>query len=447
VVPSFFAKSHRSVARVKPANFWRGILVVALLGLSVVLLTGCFIPDESTPGDTITRLPDPTIRRVEPPVLDPAQQKRQDEVDQYLAARYQAQGWQIVDTTQTHLGDIIDWLDPASVPGSQEEPPPTLPPEEMQLPEGALLQLTELDMYPELRGPVGTIPMYRPSFAAYILEDSGASSVEDFIKNYQVPGRPAGETRLYAGLGSIVANKHVASWVNAFGGTIETGTFSLLEMLVACRGPSPSTTREQIGITASRDKANFGDSVLRLQIEFLTAGDTALGSNIGGWDGKVLGFIPAAGRPYGPGTALMASVVGGTQYESRFDIELFNGNWWVGHNGNWLGYYPGSLFDLIPSSACEVNWYGEVYDRSPTTWTWTDMGSGQFASTGWRNAAYFRDPFYSDTAGTPHWPDGALNLSPNDDACYTRTDLSTGTTPWDRYFYLGGPGADAPNCL
>jgi hypothetical protein len=112
------------------------------------------------------------------------------------------------------------------------------------------------------------------------------------------------------------------------------------------------------------------------------------------------------------------STVGGTQYESLYQIKFLpdsggtNGNWWVGHNGYWLGYYPGKLFgegpsNLLASNACEVDWYGEVHDSTPETWTWTDMGSGRFASEGWGNAAYFRDPSYVslDAAGTWSWPD------------------------------------------
>jgi hypothetical protein len=224
---------------------------------------------------------------------------------------------------------------------------------------------------------------------------------------------------------------------------------SLIEMIVINRGSNPAITLEQVGIAASRDKANigtnFGDSVLRIQVEFLTAGDNT-GPGIGGWDGLVSGFVAAVGRPYGPGVAITPSTIGGSQYESRFDIVLSSGNWWVAHNGNWLGYYPGNLFNLIPSSAAEVDWYGEVFDPTPTDWTWTDMGSGLFASFGYGNAAYFKKPYYIDISGIAHWPDGSFNISPNDSTCYTRTNLLSGATPWDRYFYLGGPGGDALGC-
>jgi hypothetical protein len=236
------------------------------------------------------------------------------------------------------------------------------------------------------------------------------------------------------------------SWINAFGGTIESGTLSLLEMAVVCRGPNPSATHEQVGIAASRDKHIYLDSLVRLQVEFMTAGDEVTGNQIGGWHPFFSGFIAAAGSPYPIGTVLSVSTIGGIQYEHPFTIQLSSGNWWVAYNGSWLGYYPGSLFDLINVSACEALWYGEVYDPTPTNWTWTDMGSGLFASTGYGNASYFRNPSYIATSGVSYWADGAANLSPNAAACYTRTNLLSAAAPFTRYFYLGGPGGEAAGC-
>jgi hypothetical protein len=161
----------------------------------------------------------------------------------------------------------------------------------------------------------------------------------------------------------------------------------------------------------------------------------------------VKGFVPAAGSPYPTGTVLTKiSEVYGLQYEHSFKIQLFGGNWWIAYNGNWLGYYPGSLFDLITTSAAEVYWYGEVYDPTPTDWTWTDMGSGAFSSFEYGFASYFKNPMYVAPSGTSYWPDNANNGLPNASACYTRSSLITGAAPWYRYFYLGGPGGEAPGC-
>lgn len=119
------------------------------LGLATVialLLSGCVSEDESTGEE----MPEPSIRRVDPPVYNAEESQRAAEVEQYLVEQYSE--YLILHTTQTYLGDIIDWLDPATVPGSQVEPPPPILPSEFESPD-AELQVTELDQSPELRAP------------------------------------------------------------------------------------------------------------------------------------------------------------------------------------------------------------------------------------------------------------------------------------------------------
>jgi hypothetical protein len=100
------------------------------------------------------------------------------------------------------------------------------------------------------------------------------------------------------------------------------------------------------------------------------------------------------------GGPLQASVVGGPQYEHRFEIQLYRGNWWLAHNDEWFGYYPGSLFTRLQDYSCDLRWYTEVFDDGTVPgWTWTDAGSGEFAAAGFGNAAYFRRIYYADRWG------------------------------------------------
>lgn len=477
--------------------------VVALLAALPALLTGCIFVGGTSSGSgadsdssmnggssmsgssssgtstpSVNRLPEPSVGGfdLDLSLLSADQQAKLDEVGQYLFDQYQALGWQIMATSAGTFGDVYDWLDPNSVEGSQKEPPPTPTPEQMQLPDGIQLQLTELDVFPELRGPEGTIPVLRPSFWGYVLGDTGATSLDDWISNYQVVGAPSEQYRLYAGIVTLAQNRGAQVSINAFGGLIEPDTMSVLEMVVGCRDPN-GEMRQQIGIAASRDNINnlrgrffphLADSVLRLQVEFLTEGPGVTGDKKGGWDDIVRGFVPANLRPYPPGTpfaSFTTSTVGGIQYESFYQILLWNGNWWVGHNGHWLGHYPKELFDdatpidiatppnLIATKACEVAWYGEVAALTTAPWTKTDMGSGHPASDGWPNAAYFREPSYVslDTGGLWYWPDSDPNVQSADPthyvpACYSRTDLQSGPVTWERFFYVDGPGGDEPSC-
>lgn len=416
--------------------------------LSILLLTGCLGAEEAATDDpaldedeiAVSALPEPSVWRVEPEELSPDARRRQIEVDRYIRDNLY-RGYEIVETTQTFTGDLIDWVDPASVPGSQIEPPPPI--EDLASPPGVSLQRTELDEHPELRGAAGTIPIVRPDFRAWVRGES-AGSLEEHLARQQ-PG-VAGVNRYFGGYQKTASTTAVDGYFSHSINTVENGSFSLLEAAVQCNGSNAPKTINLVGATVSKDLANFGDSTLRMRVEFLTAGYSS-GYKVGGWDGLVVGFVPAAGRPYGPNIALTPSIPGGTQYESHFRIENYSGNWWVAHNGNWLGYYPGTLFPLIKYQACKAMWYGEVYDPSPQIWTWTDMGSGYFPTTGYPWAAYVRNPFYV-SGGVASWPPAAPeNIAGSaNPACYWQSPLYSGSNPWARYFYLGGPGSPAIGC-
>lgn len=422
-----------------------GILVTGGVVI-IALLAGCTTPDEGPHP-----LPEPSVSCGGLPavVLTPEQQARQDEVNAFLAQRYDEEGWVILKTTETCVGDRWDWLDAASVPGSEVDPPP-LP--AIELPPDVKLQETELDLHPELQGPPDSVPMLRPSFAPYVFGDVEASSVEDFLaKSVQsLPGKPEGQNRLYAGINMAAPSVRVQTFINGYDGKVEKTITSLLEMAVTCQGSDPATTLELVGVAVSRDRWNFDrdvePAVTRLQVEFLTAGD-ATGNRVGGWDGRDIGFRPLKNAKYGPGVALGNSTIGGPVLDSLFEIRNIAGTWWILHNHNWLGYYPPEFFDAMTFEACEVHWYGEVHDFTPTSWTSTDMGSGKFASEGLGNAAYFRQPFYEDPAGMLHWPDGAKEATPNDPLCYTSSGLLVDQGAFfERVMYVGGPGGDSPGC-
>jgi len=217
-----------------------------------------------------------------------------------------------------------------------------------------------------------------------------------------------------------------------------------------------------VGIAAVRDAVNqdvafhkFGGSVPRLQVEYVIPDYTKPDKIAGGWDGltRTTNAFKHHESKYYPGIELKPATPGGPQVESYFVIQLFNKQWWIGYNGYWLGYYESSLFKDMNAEdpnakgmACVVKWYGEVFDYSPYFWTWTDMGSGEFADQGFEKAAYFRDPFYADPAGVSHWPDSSSYVAPFNDSCYTRSPLFSGIWPWDRWFFASGPGGDNPGC-
>ena len=62
------------------------------------------------------------------------------------------------------------------------------------------------------------------------------------------------------------------------------------------------------------------------------------------------------------------------------------------------------------------------------------MGSGLFASAGFGNASYFRNPYCVAPSGVSYWADNTTNTLPKANACYTRSNLLSGAPPMDRYF-------------
>lgn len=170
-------------------------LRMAAVGLTAALLSGCPTPGSSSsvggggaPKGTWTPVPirDPDACRVHPLTLTPDEQIRQEEVGRYLAGTYQQKHYKVKATIQMPSGDIYDWVEATSVPGSDAEPPPS-PCPDCQLPN------TELSLCPELRGPPGTMPFVRSSFFnSYIRGGTGATSVEDFIRRFKVKSAPPG---------------------------------------------------------------------------------------------------------------------------------------------------------------------------------------------------------------------------------------------------------------
>lgn len=444
------------------------LLMIILLFMATTLAFGCVITigDGSGSSDSDSEssatgagqppppappLPNPTEWRVTPATLTPEQQQRKDEVDHYLEEQFR--DYNIVEAIQGWSGDITYWVDSSTLPV------PSLPDlpwtaEGLTPPAGAELACTELEQFPELRGPAWTTPIHRPDFSAYIMGETGATSLQDYLDNYQVSGQPSGQDRLYGGIFSPQPNRGVSASINQFAGDVEQGTFSLIELAVACPVDGPMV--EQIGIAISIDKTanSFGDGKPRLHVEFMTQGGNKFGPRIGGWDERKEGFVPFPGRLYGPGETVAVSEPGlGSQQEHRIDIvQDLSGNWWIAHNGNVLGHYPASLFQMLNKGACVAAWYGEVYDPTPDDWTWTNMGSGEFPTAGYGYASYVRDPMYLDPSYIPLYPiDDAVNIDkysvkPLFSPCYTRSTLTIGIPPWSRYVHLGGPGGDAPGC-
>lgn len=435
---------------------------LALLTL-LFCLFGCdigFTYEVSVGAGTGEKLPDPDTWVSEPPALDNTQQARQAEVDAHLAELYK--GRPILDTKQGYSGDIVDWIDSSALPLPEEIPIPPFPLEALAMQAGIELPLSELDRFPELLGPPGTTPRLRPDFLDYVLGNTSASSLRDYLDHHQVFGMPAGQDRLYAGIDYVGPNQGVAAIINHFGGEVEEDTFSLVEMAVAC--PAEGPVEELIGIVLSIDRKNFKNSLdpqqelrPRIHVEYAY---TDNGKLKGVWDMREAGFepnrldfqgwpsqIPIPARTV-LGGEITLSAINGAQYEHAMGIfRIPSGSWWILYRNQILGHYPAKLFKLLSKGACRAHWYEEVYDGTPANWTTTDMGSGEFAEAGPGRADYIRRMMYLDPFWAAHEVDesNSTESRPYEPNCYSRSPMKYEPLA-GKIVFCGGTGSNAPLC-
>lgn len=161
---------------------------------------------------------------------------------------------------------------------------------------------------------------------------------------------------------------------------------------------------------------------------------------------NVLGVAPAGGY----------SVPGGKQ--TMLHVEFLrntDGNWWLGVNSEWIGYYKSALYsgDLANGKVQYVSAGGETStdDGTPSTM----MGSGKFATAGYRQAAFQANLFYRDAGRTPTFLQQLSSANVVQPTCYSLAisgyaydgkvaGVTRAASPAPEMgnggFYFGGPG-------
>jgi hypothetical protein len=289
------------------------LLALASVGSACTITIGPYDDAEGTGPRTTPALPAPENGPADEAPLDAAQQARKEEADWYTA-NVIYKGGEILHSVQLPSGDVLDFIKRDTLPAVEL---PALPfaPEDLVLPEGVELGLTELEQSAELLELAATAtPFHRPTFWPYILGETDATSIEDYLDRYQEGGQPSGTKRLYAGLVSLEPNRGVSGSMNQFRPEVAPEGFSLLEFSVSC--PADGPAQEQIGIVISVDKFNsFGvtrqkllDDEPRLHIEYARPVNGKVKYN---WDGMDGTFVANPLRLYYPGQKVPVSVVGG----------------------------------------------------------------------------------------------------------------------------------------
>ena len=335
----------------------------------------------------------------------------------------------VLKTTTTSNGQTVDWIAKDSQ-GDVASPPAPL--------------RTNVTVKPAMaayiaglpKGPEGTVPVLRSN--GRTLAKKGRPQARD----NESQRRAALEDRQSdAGIHWYVSTAEV---VSNYGGI---GTFSIFDAYVESSGDFSLLQTAVISTTGTANTVeagwiNYPDQVSAPHLfSFFTTNDYAEdGDNIGGWNLDQAGFIQTDDTYY-PGQAFAPlSTIDGSQYELEIGYFFSGGNWWLWVLDRYVGYYPGSLFSGLATESNEINFYGEIYN-SETTETTTDMGSGEFADTGFGYSGYIHNIEYYDTSSD------AIAYVPNsgdiisDTSRYTISEAYNSGTTWGSYFYLGGPGA------
>jgi len=232
----------------------------------------------------------------------------------------------------------------------------------------------------------------------------------------------------YQYVNNLGGNSNLNLW-SPYVNTAEGEIFSLSQEWYV-GGSGAATQTEEVGWVVY--PAMFNGSEKAHFFIFSTPNDYATGC----WNNSCNDFVQVADSGLLGATWNNYSSSGGPQYEISAEYYLYQGNWWLGYDGTWIGYYPGSMYKGGQNTK-----YAQIIEfgtEGVGTTIWPPEGSGAFSSKGFGYAAYQRNLYYINTAGTSIWD----SLSPDEPspACYTITGPYDNTGAWSRYFYEGGPG-------
>lgn len=134
------------------------------------------------------------------------------------------------------------------------------------------------------------------------------------------------------------------------------------------------------------------------------------------------GFVPSSSTTIRPGMALTPSTT-----PVQFAIQYFQGNWWLGYNGTWFGYFPSSEWGGTFTKAGLVQIFGEV--SSTTANPCSNMGNGLLGTSA-SAASVTGIGYYNPMNAT-----GLARFTPDDATLYDSQVTSANS------FRYGGPGA------
>ncbi|KAJ3564076.1 hypothetical protein NPX13_g7970 [Xylaria arbuscula] len=357
-------------------------------------------------------------------------------------------GLDVVATTTTTNGQVIDWVVPESQLKGNVATPPAAPPATKRSAPSELIRAL-LDRNADAQGPNGTVPIPRTGTIAK--GTKRLPTKKDDENTFKIAAAADGNAgqHWYASSGQSVTNKGGKGTFSLFKAfTSNNADFSLLQTAVIRTNAAHAGTAA-VTQTVEAGWINYPNQVAdpHLFSYFTTNGYSQDADNVGGWNRDVAGWVQVDSQLY-PGVSFSPlSTDGGDQYELEIGYTLDSGNWWLWCLDRFIGYYPASLFsqgvnaaDTLADHSDVIDFYGEIYN-SQADLTSTDMGSGEFPAAGYGKSAYIHNIVYVNGDGNYADYNGQDQLVVSDTARYDIAPSWSSGSSWGSYFYLGGPGA------
>ncbi|GAP82964.2 putative carboxyl-terminal proteinase [Rosellinia necatrix] len=366
--------------------------------------------------------------------------------------RARTDGLDVVATTTTADGQVIDWVVPESQTGGRIAVPPPPPPQKQGQQSARANQAVMralLGNDPAKQGPNGTVPVPRASGHDKAPKRLPTKADHGSFAKVNAAQDGYAGNHWYASSGQNVVNHGGKGTFSLFNAYCSSGAdFSLLQTAVIRTNAAHAGTGA-VTQTVEAGWINYPNQVgaPHLFSYFTTNGYSADGDNVGGWNRDHAGWVQTDASIY-PGIAFSPlSVRGGAQYELEIGYYLTGGNWWLWCLDRYIGYYPASLFskgvnaaDTLADHSDIIDFYGEIYN-SGSALTTTDMGSGEWPATGFGRSAYIHNILFVNTGNTYQDYNGQNQLVVSDNNRYQIAPTWSSGGSWGSFFYLGGPGA------
>ncbi|CEJ92503.1 hypothetical protein VHEMI08154 [[Torrubiella] hemipterigena] len=317
-------------------------------------------------------------------------------------------GFNIVKTTTNSQGQVIDWIRREDQ-GPIATPPPTSVPGDSL---ANLKSVQELVAQPRYQGLPGTVPVLRNANFKHPKKQLPPHMAGNQTEHAKRDGNPHCCTDGYSGTQTVEAG-----WMH-YGDIADT-------------------------YDQSKDQQSF------LFTFFTTNGYRSMADYICGYLSYVKGWVQYDSEVH-PGYFFSpVSTIGGTQKELTIGYTLHENNWWCSVGGKFIGYYPSSLFNknsanpsnTLAAGANQISFYGEVTNEM-STYTTSDMGSGNYSDQVYGKAAYIKNiQYYSTNDQAVNFDTYSVQVD-TQRGYQVQSYFNSGNAGWNSYMFLGGPGGD-----